>query len=173
MSILKGVHTGNSAHMYICAVLVLKHPHVREARMSSARLPLVAPVSTAMSCRLALRFSPKPGALTATTFTPARSLFTIRVARACTDTHQPSAVGSTPAQPDTTICCAAQEITLLCIGTPPVLHAAPQPQTTRQCHKVTQHSVPPPPMLRGTAAPPPPKAEPHRPHPPRSPRPLR
>lgn len=36
-----------------------------------------------MSCRLALRFSPNPGAFTATTFTPARSLFTMRVARAC------------------------------------------------------------------------------------------
>lgn len=42
----------------------------------------VPPVSTAMSCRLALRLSPKPGALTAHTLTPARSLFTIRVASA-------------------------------------------------------------------------------------------
>jgi len=31
------------------------------------------PVSVAMSCRLFLRFSPKPGALTAHTLSPARS----------------------------------------------------------------------------------------------------
>ena len=42
----------------------------------------VAPVSAAMSARLALRLSPNPGALTAATLSPARSLLTIRVASA-------------------------------------------------------------------------------------------
>mmetsp|Transcript_32593 Transcript_32593/g.85917 ORF Transcript_32593/g.85917 Transcript_32593/m.85917 type:complete len:238 (-) Transcript_32593:3127-3840(-) len=45
-----------------------------------------APVSTAMSCRVALRLSPKPGALTAQTLMPARSLLTTRVARASDST---------------------------------------------------------------------------------------
>mmetsp|Transcript_7462 Transcript_7462/g.19379 ORF Transcript_7462/g.19379 Transcript_7462/m.19379 type:complete len:241 (-) Transcript_7462:675-1397(-) len=44
------------------------------------------PVSTAMSCKLALRLSPKPGALTAATFMPPRSLFTTRVASASPST---------------------------------------------------------------------------------------
>mmetsp|Transcript_19128 Transcript_19128/g.51467 ORF Transcript_19128/g.51467 Transcript_19128/m.51467 type:complete len:209 (-) Transcript_19128:707-1333(-) len=44
------------------------------------------PVSTAMSWRLALRLSPKPGALTAATFIPPRSLFTTSVARASPST---------------------------------------------------------------------------------------
>ena len=41
-----------------------------------------APVRTAISCSMALRRSPKPGALTATTFSMPRSLFSTRVARA-------------------------------------------------------------------------------------------
>mmetsp|Transcript_70 Transcript_70/g.185 ORF Transcript_70/g.185 Transcript_70/m.185 type:complete len:348 (-) Transcript_70:698-1741(-) len=45
-----------------------------------------APVSTAMSCRLALRLSPNPGAFTAQIFTPARSLLTMSVARASLST---------------------------------------------------------------------------------------
>lgn len=40
------------------------------------------PRRPALTARLALRLSPKPGALTAHTLTPARSLFTIRVASA-------------------------------------------------------------------------------------------
>mmetsp|Transcript_21841 Transcript_21841/g.49381 ORF Transcript_21841/g.49381 Transcript_21841/m.49381 type:complete len:337 (-) Transcript_21841:795-1805(-) len=45
-----------------------------------------APVSTAMSCSVALRLSPNPGALTAHTLMPARSLFTTSVARASLST---------------------------------------------------------------------------------------
>mmetsp|Transcript_4300 Transcript_4300/g.13792 ORF Transcript_4300/g.13792 Transcript_4300/m.13792 type:complete len:203 (-) Transcript_4300:155-763(-) len=41
-----------------------------------------APVTIAMSCRRALRRSPKPGALMAATWMTPRSLFTTRVARA-------------------------------------------------------------------------------------------
>src|SRR5258708_4890741 len=40
------------------------------------------PVRTAMSCSIALRRSPKPGAFTAATFRPPRSLLTTSVARA-------------------------------------------------------------------------------------------
>mmetsp|Transcript_113922 Transcript_113922/g.322198 ORF Transcript_113922/g.322198 Transcript_113922/m.322198 type:complete len:213 (-) Transcript_113922:31-669(-) len=40
------------------------------------------PVSTARSCKMALRLSPKPGAFTAATLSPPRSLFTIRSASA-------------------------------------------------------------------------------------------
>mmetsp|Transcript_5042 Transcript_5042/g.16665 ORF Transcript_5042/g.16665 Transcript_5042/m.16665 type:complete len:224 (-) Transcript_5042:787-1458(-) len=43
-------------------------------------------VNTAMSCSVALRLSPKPGALTAATFTPPRSLFTTSVASASPST---------------------------------------------------------------------------------------
>mmetsp|Transcript_20549 Transcript_20549/g.45883 ORF Transcript_20549/g.45883 Transcript_20549/m.45883 type:complete len:241 (-) Transcript_20549:702-1424(-) len=46
----------------------------------------VPPVSTAMSCSVALRLSPKPGALTAATLIPPRSLLTTRVARASPST---------------------------------------------------------------------------------------
>ncbi len=42
----------------------------------------VPPVNTAMSCSIALRRSPKPGALTAETFTMPRMLFTTSVASA-------------------------------------------------------------------------------------------
>lgn len=45
-----------------------------------------APVRTAISCRLFLRLSPKPGALTAASLTPPRSLFTMRVASASDST---------------------------------------------------------------------------------------
>src|SRR5262249_1930218 len=44
------------------------------------------PVSTAMSCSMALRRSPKPGALTAATFKPPRSLLTTSVASASPST---------------------------------------------------------------------------------------
>ena len=50
-------------------------------RRDAARLT-VPPVSVAMSAREALRLSPNPGALTAQTLTPARSLLTMRVASA-------------------------------------------------------------------------------------------
>ena len=40
------------------------------------------PVSVAISCSMALRRSPKPGALTAATFRPPRSLLTTSVASA-------------------------------------------------------------------------------------------
>mmetsp|Transcript_12870 Transcript_12870/g.42995 ORF Transcript_12870/g.42995 Transcript_12870/m.42995 type:complete len:261 (-) Transcript_12870:757-1539(-) len=46
----------------------------------------VAPVRTARSCSVALRLSPKPGALTAQTLMPARILFTTRVASASDST---------------------------------------------------------------------------------------
>mmetsp|Transcript_18173 Transcript_18173/g.42064 ORF Transcript_18173/g.42064 Transcript_18173/m.42064 type:complete len:209 (-) Transcript_18173:617-1243(-) len=46
----------------------------------------VPPVSSAMSWRLALRLSPKPGALTAAILAPARSLLMMRVARASLST---------------------------------------------------------------------------------------
>ena len=46
----------------------------------------VAPVSTAMSCSVAFRLSPKPGALTAATFIPPRSLLTTSVASASPST---------------------------------------------------------------------------------------
>mmetsp|Transcript_11324 Transcript_11324/g.25756 ORF Transcript_11324/g.25756 Transcript_11324/m.25756 type:complete len:213 (+) Transcript_11324:529-1167(+) len=46
----------------------------------------VPPVRTAISCMLALRLSPKPGAFTAQTLRPPRSLFTIRAARASDST---------------------------------------------------------------------------------------
>ena len=46
----------------------------------------VALVSVAMSCNIALRRSPKPGALTAATFTIPRMLFTTNVARASPST---------------------------------------------------------------------------------------
>mmetsp|Transcript_26067 Transcript_26067/g.66112 ORF Transcript_26067/g.66112 Transcript_26067/m.66112 type:complete len:433 (+) Transcript_26067:118-1416(+) len=46
----------------------------------------VPPVRTAMSCRVALRLSPKPGALMAATLTPPRSLFTTSVASASPST---------------------------------------------------------------------------------------
>mmetsp|Transcript_11690 Transcript_11690/g.19676 ORF Transcript_11690/g.19676 Transcript_11690/m.19676 type:complete len:280 (-) Transcript_11690:408-1247(-) len=46
----------------------------------------VAFVSTAMSCNVAFRLSPKPGALTAATLTPPRSLFTTSVASASPST---------------------------------------------------------------------------------------
>mmetsp|Transcript_3352 Transcript_3352/g.15497 ORF Transcript_3352/g.15497 Transcript_3352/m.15497 type:complete len:385 (-) Transcript_3352:353-1507(-) len=46
----------------------------------------VPPVRMAMSWRLDLRFSPKPGALTAQIFTPPLSLLTMRVARASDST---------------------------------------------------------------------------------------
>ena len=45
-----------------------------------------APVSTAMSCSMALRRSPKPGAFTATEVNVPRILFTTRVARASPST---------------------------------------------------------------------------------------
>src|ERR1043166_6937777 len=44
------------------------------------------PVNTAMSCSMALRRSPKPGALTAATFKPPRSLLTTSVASASPST---------------------------------------------------------------------------------------
>mmetsp|Transcript_24962 Transcript_24962/g.43106 ORF Transcript_24962/g.43106 Transcript_24962/m.43106 type:complete len:209 (+) Transcript_24962:728-1354(+) len=44
------------------------------------------PVSTAISCRLAFRLSPKPGALTAQTLMPPRSLLTTSVAKASLST---------------------------------------------------------------------------------------
>jgi hypothetical protein len=46
----------------------------------------VPPVRTAISCRFDLRLSPNPGALTAQTLRPPRSLFTISVARASLST---------------------------------------------------------------------------------------
>ena len=46
----------------------------------------VPPVKTAMSWSVALRLSPKPGALTAAMFMPPRSLFTTRVANASPST---------------------------------------------------------------------------------------
>mmetsp|Transcript_113924 Transcript_113924/g.322206 ORF Transcript_113924/g.322206 Transcript_113924/m.322206 type:complete len:250 (-) Transcript_113924:237-986(-) len=45
-----------------------------------------APVSTAISCMIALRLSPKPGAFTAATFRPPRSLLTINKANASPST---------------------------------------------------------------------------------------
>ena len=47
---------------------------------------MVPPVRMAMSSSMALRRSPKPGALTAATFRPPRSLFTTSVARASPST---------------------------------------------------------------------------------------
>ena len=44
------------------------------------------PVSTAMSCSISLRRSPKPGALTAATLSVPRSLFTTSVASASPST---------------------------------------------------------------------------------------
>lgn len=44
------------------------------------------PVSSAMSCRFAFLLSPKPGAFTAHTFRPARSLLRTREARASLST---------------------------------------------------------------------------------------
>ena len=44
------------------------------------------PVRMAMSCRFALRLSPKPGAFTAQILTPPRSLFTMSVASASLST---------------------------------------------------------------------------------------
>mmetsp|Transcript_831 Transcript_831/g.2182 ORF Transcript_831/g.2182 Transcript_831/m.2182 type:complete len:242 (+) Transcript_831:343-1068(+) len=73
----------------------------------------VPPVSTAMSCRLALRLSPKPGAFTAATFIPPRSLFTTSVASASPSTSSemmrsgrcvlttPSSSGSSACSDDT------------------------------------------------------------------------
>ena len=46
----------------------------------------VPPVRTAMSCNIALRRSPKPGALTAATLTMPRMLFTTNVAKASPST---------------------------------------------------------------------------------------
>mmetsp|Transcript_18926 Transcript_18926/g.23844 ORF Transcript_18926/g.23844 Transcript_18926/m.23844 type:complete len:250 (-) Transcript_18926:84-833(-) len=46
----------------------------------------VPPVSTARSCMVALRLSPKPGALTAQTLIPARNLLTTKVASASLST---------------------------------------------------------------------------------------
>ena len=57
------------------------------------------PVSTAMSCSMALRRSPKPGALTAATFSPPRSLLTTSVASASPSTS--SAITSS-GRPDCT-----------------------------------------------------------------------
>lgn len=55
---------------------------------------LPSPVRMARSCRFDFLFSPKPGALTATTFTPARSLFTMSVARAWNKQQHSSVQGS-------------------------------------------------------------------------------
>mmetsp|Transcript_36612 Transcript_36612/g.80411 ORF Transcript_36612/g.80411 Transcript_36612/m.80411 type:complete len:209 (+) Transcript_36612:746-1372(+) len=54
--------------------------------MPTSSAMTVALVSTAMSCSVALRLSPKPGALTAATLTPPRSLFTTSVAKASPST---------------------------------------------------------------------------------------
>ena len=61
--------------------------HVVEGRILQlgaqvVRDRLTPGVSTAMSSSIALRRSPKPGAFTAATFRPPRSLLTTRVARA-------------------------------------------------------------------------------------------
>ena len=54
--------------------------------MARSSLITVPPVSTAMSCSMALRRSPKPGALTAATCSTPRVLLTTRVARASPST---------------------------------------------------------------------------------------
>jgi hypothetical protein len=111
-------------------------------------LLLFVPVSTAMSCRLDLRFSPKPGALTATTFTPARSLFTIRVARACADTqacrrcqHQLNRKPTTASHVG--LLCCSKTSTLSRIGQPPVTRAVVITTTdSSPSYKVTKHPEP-------------------------------
>ena len=54
--------------------------------MPSSSLMTWPPVSTAISCSMALRLSPKPGALTATQVNVPRSLLTTKVARASPST---------------------------------------------------------------------------------------
>mmetsp|Transcript_29857 Transcript_29857/g.79462 ORF Transcript_29857/g.79462 Transcript_29857/m.79462 type:complete len:201 (-) Transcript_29857:809-1411(-) len=64
----------------------LQVPSCKMSRSSSfsprSSETMCAPVSTARSCSMALRLSPKPGAFTAATFRPPRSLLTISIARA-------------------------------------------------------------------------------------------
>ena len=61
----------------------------------------VPPVSTAISSSISLRRSPKPGALTHTTFRVPRSLLTIRVDRASPST---SSAMTSSFLPDCTTC---------------------------------------------------------------------
>mmetsp|Transcript_109993 Transcript_109993/g.164555 ORF Transcript_109993/g.164555 Transcript_109993/m.164555 type:complete len:403 (+) Transcript_109993:227-1435(+) len=65
-------------------------PRTEASALSSLRprssLISWAPVRIAMSCRFALRLSPKPGALTQTTLSPPRSLFTMKPASASLST---------------------------------------------------------------------------------------
>mmetsp|Transcript_89828 Transcript_89828/g.279550 ORF Transcript_89828/g.279550 Transcript_89828/m.279550 type:complete len:214 (+) Transcript_89828:451-1092(+) len=68
-------------------VMVLAVPRTAGSKASSSFLPVSsltssAPQSTAMSCIMALRWSPKPGAFTAQTCRPPRSLLTTMVASA-------------------------------------------------------------------------------------------
>mmetsp|Transcript_26968 Transcript_26968/g.72355 ORF Transcript_26968/g.72355 Transcript_26968/m.72355 type:complete len:213 (+) Transcript_26968:878-1516(+) len=71
-------------------VIVLQVPSALKSAVSSlsptSSAITVPPVSTAMSCRVALRLSPKPGAFTAATFMLARSLLTTSVASASPST---------------------------------------------------------------------------------------
>src|SRR4029450_4430892 len=57
------------------------------------------PVRIAMSSSMALRRSPKPGALTAATLSPPRSLLTTRVARASPSTSSARLTSGDPAHP--------------------------------------------------------------------------
>mmetsp|Transcript_28121 Transcript_28121/g.68242 ORF Transcript_28121/g.68242 Transcript_28121/m.68242 type:complete len:305 (+) Transcript_28121:254-1168(+) len=71
-------------------VMLLQVPSTLKSAVSSLRPTssemTVPPVRTAMSCRVALRLSPKPGAFTAATCIPPRSLLTTSVARASPST---------------------------------------------------------------------------------------
>ncbi len=57
----------------------------------------VPPVKIAMSCNIALRRSPKPGALQAATLTMPRMLFTTRVAKASPSTSSAIIINGLPA----------------------------------------------------------------------------
>mmetsp|Transcript_93990 Transcript_93990/g.210629 ORF Transcript_93990/g.210629 Transcript_93990/m.210629 type:complete len:210 (-) Transcript_93990:732-1361(-) len=68
-------------------VMVLAVPRTMGSKDSSSFLPVSsltnsAPTRTAMSCIMAFRWSPKPGALTAATCRPPLSLLTTKVAKA-------------------------------------------------------------------------------------------
>ena len=54
------------------------------------------PVKTAMSCSIALRRSPKPGALTAEIFKPPRNLLTTKVASASPSTSSAIIINGLP-----------------------------------------------------------------------------
>mmetsp|Transcript_4871 Transcript_4871/g.7331 ORF Transcript_4871/g.7331 Transcript_4871/m.7331 type:complete len:287 (-) Transcript_4871:379-1239(-) len=74
----------------LVTVIVLQVPRCSSVTLSSgmptSSLTTWAPVSTAMSWRVALRLSPNPGAFTAHTLMPPRSLLTTRVASASDST---------------------------------------------------------------------------------------